>query len=54
MPIVINELAATIRPEPVTVARDVNRRPMTAEGVAMAAVRDIDIAKEREDRLALD
>ena len=54
MPIVINELAATIRPEPVTVARDVNRRPVTAEGAALLAVRDIDIAREREDRLAID
>ena len=54
MPIVINELAATIRPEPETVARDVDRRPATPKGPAALALRDLDLAKEREARLAID
>ncbi|MEM1265899.1 MAG: hypothetical protein AAGI50_07780 [Pseudomonadota bacterium] len=54
MPIVIHELAATLRPEPEAVARDVQRRPATAAGAAERALRDLAIAKEREDRLAID
>lgn len=54
MPIVINELVAIIRPEPQAVARDVDRRPVTAEGMAEQALKDLDIAKEREARLVVD
>ena len=54
MPIIINEMVATIRPEPKTVARDVDRRPVTSEGAAEQALKDLDLARERETRLAVD
>jgi len=54
MPVIINELAATIRPEPQTVARDVTTRPATAEAAVERVHRDMSISKEREARLAVD
>ena len=54
MPVIINEMVATIRPEPKAVARDVVRRPVTAEGAADQALKDLDLAREREKRLAID
>ncbi|MEM7422737.1 MAG: hypothetical protein AAF334_03385 [Pseudomonadota bacterium] len=54
MPVVINELTATIRPEPDSVARDVSDRPASAQGAAEHVLRALAIRKEREDRLAID
>lgn len=53
MPIIINELVATIRPEPEAVAREVIREPMVAPETR-AAVRAAAVKKEREARLVID
>ena len=54
MPIIINELAATILPAPETVTTDSLRGRPVADEAVRRTVRLIRLAEEREQRLAVD
>ena len=54
MPIIINELAATILPTPETVTTEALKGRPVADEAVRRTVRLIRLAEEREARLAID